>query len=277
MSKLLSANFARLMKDKIFWICMGCMSVLGILIPVMNYMQMKKYEFTSSIDEGFFTYIIYVGILLSVFCSLYTGTEYSDGTIRNKIAVGHKRAAVYLSNLIVSAAGGFLMCIANMLLTVLVGVPLLGFFRTDIYIIAGVALSSFILFLAFASIFTLVAMLNQSKAIVAVINILGIFIFLFAAIYIAQKLNEPKVYEGYTYINEAGEAVEEADVPNPSYLTGTKRKVYTFLLDFLPTGQMIQLSSMSTEQLPVKAAYSILILILTTGGGIYFFGKKDLK
>lgn len=277
MNKLMSADFARLKKDKIFWIGMAFMFVLGGLVPIMNFLDTKKYGYATPIDSGFFTYIIYIGILLSAFCSLYIGTEFSDGTIRNKIVVGHKRAAIYLSNLIVCAVAGILLCFAYLLPYVLIGYPLLGHFRLDVSVIAGIVLCSLVLALAFSSIFTLVAMLNQSKAIVAVINILGVFILLFAAIYFSQKLNEPQMYEGYVYIDENGETVTEEEQVNPNYVTGTKRDVYTFLLDFLPTGQAVQLSSASANQLPVKALYSMIIVIVTTGCGVYFFRKKDLK
>lgn len=277
MSKLISANFAKLFKDKIFWIGIGVMLAMGSFLTVMNYMQMKKYGFHTTIDDGFAIYIIYMGILLAAFCSLYVGTEYTDGTMRNKIVIGHKRFSIYLTNLIVCTVAGILMCLAYILSVIIIGTPLLGGFSLDIHVIVSIVLCSFVLSMAYTAIFTLVAMLNQSKAIVAVINILGIFILLFAAIYLSQKLSEPEIYEGYTYINEAGEAVEEDDVPNPGYITGTKREVYSFFLDFLPTGQALQLSSMSDEGLLVKVVYSFIIIILTTGGGIYFFRKKDLK
>lgn len=49
------------------------------------------------IDSAFFSVAIYIGIILSVFCSLFIRTEYSDGTIRNKLIVGQKRSAVYFA------------------------------------------------------------------------------------------------------------------------------------------------------------------------------------
>ena len=41
-----------------------------------------------------------VGILISIFYSLFLGTEYNDGTIRNKLIVGHKRETIYLASFI---------------------------------------------------------------------------------------------------------------------------------------------------------------------------------
>ena len=95
MSKLLSADFARLKKDKVFWIGMIFMFVLGILSPVMNYIDMNRGGYEIPLESSFFVYAIYIGILLSAFCSLFVGTEYSDGTIRNKIVIGHGRIQVY--------------------------------------------------------------------------------------------------------------------------------------------------------------------------------------
>ncbi|WP_302013673.1 hypothetical protein [[Ruminococcus] torques] len=44
MSKLLSANFIRLKKDKFFWSGLVFMLAAGIFFPVMRYMDMSHYK-----------------------------------------------------------------------------------------------------------------------------------------------------------------------------------------------------------------------------------------
>lgn len=277
MSKLLSADFARLKKDKLFWIGTIFMFAMGVLSPVMNYIDMKHSGYEISLDNIFFIYAIYIGILLSAFCSLFIGTDYSDGTIRNKVVIGHTRNSVYLSHFIVCAAAGMLMCLAYIVPGGVLGICLLGFFETDIQLVLGLILCSVIMSLAFTAVFSLVAMLNQNKAVVAVINILGVFILLFGAIYIRSKLYEPEIYDGYVYRDENGEIVEVEAAPNPGYIRGTEREVYTFFYDFLPTCQSLQLSSMQVERLWRVDLYSAAITIVATGAGLFFFRKKDLK
>lgn len=277
MSKLLSADFARLKKDKVFWIGMIFMLAVGILSPVMNYINMNQGGYKIPLESSFFVYAVYIGILLSAFCSLFVGTEYSDGTIRNKIVIGHGRIQVYLSHFLVCSAAGLLMCAAYFLPAGMIGTCLLGFFQTDIQVILGLILCSVIMSLAFTAVFTMVVMLNQNKALVAVINMLGVFILLFGAIYIRAKLYEPKVYEGYVYKDESGEIVEVEEEPNPNYLSGTKREVYTFLYDVIPTCQSLQITSMEAVSPWRLAGYSAAITIAATGAGLFFFRKKDIK
>ena len=100
MSKLLSANFIRLKKDKFFWSGLVFMLAAGIFFPVMRYMDMRQTQTINRIDNGFFGCALFIGIVMAVFCSLFIGTEYSEGTIRNKIIIGQKRGTVYLSNLL---------------------------------------------------------------------------------------------------------------------------------------------------------------------------------
>ena len=42
-----------------------------------------------------------MGLVAAILTSMFIGSEYSDGTIRNKLVVGHSRMRIYLANLIV--------------------------------------------------------------------------------------------------------------------------------------------------------------------------------
>ena len=66
------------------------------------------------------------------------------------------------------------------------------------------------------------------------------FFLLFMGIHIVSSLNEPEYYSAYSY-TENGITVQEDESKNPNYLSGTKRKVYEFLNDFTPGGQLFQI------------------------------------
>ena len=61
MIKLLSANFSRLIKDKVFWIGIAVMLAVGILLPVMGYADARRYGYVANIDGRFFTCSMFVG------------------------------------------------------------------------------------------------------------------------------------------------------------------------------------------------------------------------
>ena len=125
MSRLLSADFAKLKKNKFFWICMIGMFLFGIFMAVMNYISTRQYgDYEAQITNVLFIYALTVAILIPAFVSLFVGTEYSDGTIRNKMIIGHTRTCIYLSNLIVSSTAGLGFCISY-----IVGVSLYNRYR----------------------------------------------------------------------------------------------------------------------------------------------------
>lgn len=277
MNKLLAANFSRLIRSKAFWGGMVFMLVIGVGMPIMHYNSMRKEGYPMYIDNGFFISALLIGILLSILCSMFVGTEYSDGTIRNKVVVGQKRPVIYLSNLITCAVAGILMCAVCLIVYLCVGIPLLGFFRTEINLILIFVLCLFGLTIAFSSIFTFIAMLNQNKAVVAVICILSAFLLLLGSSYIIAQLNEPEMYESYMYLDESGEIVTDEAQPNPNFVGGTKRKVYEFLTDILPGGQAQQISNMAAEQPWLLLLYSGVVTVGTAGAGLLLFQRKDLK
>lgn len=275
MSKLLSANFIRLRKMKFFWIGMGLMLGAGIFFPIDRYLDMKQTGSIHNIDSGFFGCALFIGILMSVFCSLFIGTEYSDETIRNKIVTGQRRNFIYLSNLITSGIVGIAMCTVFFLPYLCLGIPLLGFFETNIQFVLLFAITVFILSIAFSSIFTLISMLNHNKAVTAVICILLAFGFLIIGSYLNSRLHAPRIIP--IYILDEKNIPIMSEEPNPHYLEGKKREVVQTIYDIIPGGQAIQCISLEAVNLSLLPVYSIMITVLTTGIGLYYFKKKDLN
>lgn len=278
MNQLLYANFSRLKKDIFFRIGVLFLFALGILMPLSLFSNMKKYGYPIPLESGYCFYAFFMAIFSSVFCSLFIGTEYNDGTMRNKLIAGHSRIAVYFSFLIVSITAVFLMCLAYLVSSLCTGIPLLGFFSDAAFpVVLGHVGAIFILAVAFTAICTAVAMLCQNKATTATVCILGVFLLLFLGVYIHARLEEPEYYE--TYYLGAEEAIEENTslTPNPSYISGTKRQVYEFLHDFLPGNQAVQLSSLSAAHLWKMSFYSLLIAVAATGTGIYIFYQENIN
>lgn len=279
MSKLLHANFLRLRKDKYFWIGNLVMGLYGVIHSVGQYGNVKVYDMSVTFDSVFFASHIVIGLLIAAFCSLFVGTEYSDGTIRNKLMVGCNRRDIYLSNFITCAAAGVFMNFAYMFTACIAGIPLFGFFEMGwqeivIYIVNGM-----LMVVAFAAIFTMLSMLNQNKALVAIISMMGIFALLFLSMYITMKLGEPEFTDAVSMSETVGDTVTQTiqRIPNPMYPSPSQRSVYQFLFDFLPTSQGIQISSGAVTHPGTIGLYSIAIAAAANIIGVFCFSRKDLK
>ena len=278
MNKLLSANFARLKMDKVFWIGMSFMFAAGIFGVTMKIMN----DPIATADQLLLIFPVLIGIVSAAFCSLYIGTEYSDGTIRNKLIVGHTRNAVYLSNFITCSAAGIFMCLSYIAAVVALGLPLLGLSEGGLRSVAVLILVAFIMVITCTALLTLLCMLNQNKAAAAVICILIIVALLVLAAMINARLEAPQFNYSYqlggnTVYSHSSDNNAAEKVLNPRYLEGMKREVYQFLLDFLPTGQAIEISSQSTPHLWRLPLYSLFITLVTSVSGVTCFRKKDLR
>lgn len=283
MSKLLRAGFARLKKDKVFWIGIIFMVVVGLFIPVRNYIDMLESGYESTFDSYFFGFSLFTGVIAAVFVSLFVGKEYSDGTMRNKIVVGHTRSAIYLSNLVVNIVAALITHLAFLLAVSVVGIPLFGPLTIGTRSVLLLLAVSLLMMVAFTAIFTLLGMLIQNRTIVAIVSILGVVILFLVSITINQKLNEPEFYEYFSYgaYGEPGEVTTDTDgmemMPNPNYLQPQQRAVYEFIYDLLPTGQSMQVYNRSAVRPWQMQLCSLSIIVITTACGIYFFREKDLK
>lgn len=274
MRRLLAANFFRLRKSGLFWgllaFCLGA----GALMAFQLY-QMNQYEYFP-LDGAFFTYPIFVCVIIAVFIPQFFGRDYSDHTVRNKVAAGHPRATIYAANLLTGTAVPLLLCVAYMAVVAAIGIPLVGPVSMDAGQAALMVLGSLVAMAACSALSTFVSMACTSKSISAVVCILGVFLLLIASIYLRSRLDAPEFYTDY-FVNEAGEVVWGDLVENPQCLSGTQRAVYEFFYNLLPPSQAIQYASRETQNLWQMPLYSLLVILLSTGAGIVLFRKKDLK
>ena len=285
MNKLLRANFTRLWKSRIFWI--GILYTFGIgffssTTPYRESLEIEGYH--PHFDNYLFTNSLFMPIVCAVFIGLFIGTEYSNGTIRNKIIVGHTRSAVYFSNLIVSIVAILIMHLTNFATIVVLGGTLVGNREMPIAYLIILGLISIVTLIALCSFFLLISMLIKSKSTASVAAIIISFVFLLAAMSIASSLAQPEYWDAYhlSFTDESGEVIEEnvERQKNLHYITGIKREIYEFLNDFLPGSQMLQLANQEIDvsESGVKLpAYSLLIAVSTTACGVFFFRRKNLN
>ncbi|MCI8693291.1 MAG: ABC transporter permease subunit [Lachnospiraceae bacterium] len=275
MTKLLSANFLRLKKNKVFWGGLILMAAWGIFMPVKLHMDAAEMNYADRVEDGFFACAMFVGIITAVFCSLFIGTEYNDGTMRNKIIVGGKRSAIYLAGAAVSCVAGLAMCAAYLLPYLCVGMPLMGAFSAPGEAVFLTTLTVLLLAAALSSVFTCIAMVCQNKAATAVICILLAFGALMSGMILNQMLEAPPMHTNYS-LDENGE-MSSYDEPNPKYLVGMKREIVQTLYDINPGGQAFQCAGMTAMNPLRLPLYSLGIIVLATGAGCALFRKRDLK
>lgn len=275
MRNLLYAGFSRLWRSVAFWVSVGVMFAIGIFELAVSY-QPGLVDGAGILDNRYMIFALFTGVVLSAFCSLFIGSEYSDGTMRNKITVGHSRTAVYLANLTACTAAGVLACCGYILPMVVVGIPLLGPFTVSARALAWFTLCTFIMTAALCAVFTMIAMLNQNKAVVAIICIFLAYFLLFLGIYLNSRLTEQAIIPAREYV-ENGQIMIRAAQPNPSYVDGVKRAIFLLLYD-LPGCQAVQLLVTAETGCPVRLPMiSLCAGVVCTGVGLMVFRKKDLK
>lgn len=273
MIKLLNAGFTRLRKNRIFWILSIFSIVFALFLISGQYSNMKKYGEVVEIGALIISYAMLIGIVIAIFTSLFLGVEYSDGAIRNKISIGHKRKNIYLSNLIITSIVSIFFYVLFILAVAAIGIPLFGVGTIPISVILKQLSVLLFVILAYSSIFTFVSLICSNKTIISITTILLAFGMLFFATYCYNILTTPKYVKVATLENGETKFKEEY---NPKYPSPAKRKVYQTLLDIDPAGQSIQIQE-RVSNLETLIGYSIGIVVIFTGAGVVLFKKKEIN
>lgn len=274
MRNLLAADFTRLWKNKVFWICMAAVLFISAFNMVSACRRAVGEVTSQPLEYYYFNLAPMLGLIWAVFSGLFVGTEYSDGTLRNKLIVGRSRTEVYLSTFIVSLTGACLLTVCGMVLG-LIGIPTFGFFAFGW---KGYLLYCGLFFLSTFStiaLLTCVQLLIHNRAISAVVSILLFLGLLLLASMLYNSLMEPETVSGIVMTQDGMEWGESEG--NPLYVGGLRRTIYEFLLPFLPTGQQILIADQAVAKPVLMAVSSVCLTACLLVGGIFAFRKKDLK
>ena len=268
MQNLLSANLFYLRRHKAFWVAAGFMVVYALAEAVGLYRQGD-----SVVGDGLFAFLSFFEVVLAAFCTLYLGTEYHDGTIRNKVAAGFRRGQIYGAYLLACLLGGVILWAVYVVVYLAVGLPLLGGELGSPVQLGTSLLGCLLITAVWVSLYTCLVNLIQAKSTVTAAAILLAFAMLLGSMFLYSRLDEPQVYPYTDRGFVAGEI-------NPNYLQGAQRAVYEALFDLLPDGQGRQILTQSVEvprELGIHAGVAVGLVALTTGLGAAGFQRKNLK
>lgn len=274
MTRLIRENLARLWKSKPFWVC----AILSLALAVVNSIELNPndtswmYKTGSMIIAGGANVIIFA----SIFSALFLGTDYACGTIRNKLAVGHSRADVYLSSLITTITGTLIITAVYMVPSVfkaLVWGKELGMPTNEFILDITIFVCAMI---AFSAIYTLLGMLISEKSLTTTFTIVLSMVMLIGAIVLMEFLNQPE-YVQNVEMTENGMEMTEPE-PNPAYIKpGIKRDIMTAIVDVLPGGQLMNLEGNQLHNPELYPLYSFGVFAVSTAAGVLIFSRKDLK
>lgn len=323
MIRLLRANFSRMFRSWYFRLGMLISIVLNIYLPVVNYINMQTHsdwynledsdpeaqmEFLRSInchESYMFIGGMFCMFIVPVIIALFIGTDYSDGTIRNKLMVGHRRCDIYLANLITAVSSAELVLLSGMAVSYLTG---LIFFKYTylsaveilVFILVGIFITASI-----SAICTFLAMIIPSKAGGMTASIMTSFVLMISGGSIGSALESPRYYDDGVYehtdtgeiyefdnlldemslkeLHEYGLTASDIDklepmrTENPYYPKGLKRKIYVWIQEATPGCQYMSLQSWNKDFNDTSFAWSAFFIVVTTATGILMFRKRNLK
>lgn len=274
MFKLLNAGYNRLIKSKIFWLLIIFTIGLAFFVIYAQYNQMIKYDYIVQIEQLILNYGTFIGVVIAIFTSLFLGVEYSDGAIRNKISIGHKRINIYLSNLWIIITTSLFSYFLFTAIILVIGLPIFGPISLKITSFLSLLGCIFLNVLVFSSIATFIAMSISNKTIAAITSIMLTFGLMMTALTCLNVLDTPKMIQEASIVD--GETKIEA-APNPKYPSEEKKKAMQTLLNINPAGQMFQIVGRRTTDIKILPIYSSVNTILFVTVGLILFNKKELK
>ena len=275
MDKLLSASFARLWKDKLFWLLFGFMSIGSVGYNWIAYNEINNPQ--RYVEDVLFCMLPMSGSVFALFISMGLGTEFEEHTIRNKLIVGYSRTQVYFAEYLTCMAASALLLGVMLLSSTLFGRFLSLEFQSGWEQLLLFFFCCALMASVFSAMFVGISMNIGSRAAALAVSMIFLLAITLLASFCINALEEaPMTYTNVIISVEGG--VQFGDlVENPAYVDGTQRMIYELIADILPAGQAIQMNNLEFERSARWPVFSLVMLIIATVAGFLPFRKKDIR
>lgn len=260
MRKLLAADFAQLLRDKVFWAAFAFMIVSTAILVVSTHNMIALDNYapgTWTAETSMFCMLPSVGIVNAIWLHLFIGSDYDQGTIRNKFICGHTRRAIFFSHWLIASAGALIILAASLVLGTVLSAHYFQTFALDVSNLCWLFLSCAMLTVAYAAINVALAMNISRKAssvVCGMIVMIGMSTF---TSFLEVELSSVLV-SGWTPVT-------------------LKDHLILFIYDLLPSGQCSQINAMMFDHLARWPLYSLILIVLVTAAGYLLFRQKDIK
>lgn len=260
MRKLLAADFAQLLRDKVFWAAFAFMIVSTAILVVSTHNMIALDNYTPgtwTAETSTFCMLPSVGIVNAIWLHLFIGSDYDQGTIRNKFICGHTRRAIFFSHWLIASAGALIILAASLVLGTVLSAHYFQTFALDVSNLCWLFLSCAMLTVAYAAINVALAMNISRKAssvVCGMIVMIGMSTF---TSFLEVELSSVLV-SGWTPVT-------------------LKDHLILFIYDLLPSGQCSQINAMMFDHLARWPLYSLILIVLVTAAGYLLFRQKDIK
>lgn len=260
MRKLLAADFAQLLRDKVFWAAFAFMIVSTAILVVSTHNMIALDNYapgTWTAETSMFCMLPSVGIVNAIWLHLFIGSDYDQGTIRNKFISGHTRRAIFFSHWLVACIGALVILLASLSLGVCLSWYFFRSFMLNATDLALAVTSCVLLTICYAAINVALAMNISRKAssvVCGMIVMIGMSTF---TSFLEVELSSVLV-SGWTPVT-------------------LKDHLILLLYDLLPSGQCSQINAMMFDHLARWPLYSLILIVLVTAAGYLLFRQKDIK
>lgn len=258
MSRMLRADLYRLWRSASFWLALGGMLALALAFLIM---QGTAMDYTVPLSRVIFLPLSMYGAAMAAFVSVFAGTDFRDGMIRQKmLSAGHRYHCVLSAVLISCGACVFFYAFVTALAAGLgwfffpVNITARDFVR---YFFLGLSMS-----LVTGCLFCVMTMLCQNKVRAVTLCMGSAFGMLFLSLHTNSVLVQPEYKNGAL---------------NPHYAGGLRRTVYGLLHDLNPVGQAAQLSSWEVYHPWRILVLNALLFLGLTVLGCALFERIDLE
>ncbi len=279
MIRALKSSFFRFYKTGALYLTVAGSVAFAFLVALYvygSYFSIYAFKRPRFLDNSFvlmcLNALLYVmPFAIAVFCVLFTGTDLEYRSVNNKITTGISRVQIYCADLTVSLLASVISCaIQEGLIFLIVKIwAVKSTIRFDTYLI-GMMITVIIICISFTALYVFFQYFARNKLLALVITLMIIPCVMIVSTLISSDLKEP--YRTQVYVDDTDKTEWKL---NPAYVSGTKREIYTFIIEASPYSDDEDFYLNTKKNLQKQSAAAAIVFVLSTAAGFLAISKKE--